>query len=339
MKLDEFAFLNQQLAGMLKSGIPLESALRQLCAGMRRRGLRAELARLQADLTQGVPLEKALVARKLPDLYKQMVSVGAKSNNLPALLTLLADHYQKTGFLWTRLKGLMIYPALVLLTALSLSVLLLIERAHLAELFSSPSVVVGSSYPPNAAYSAQNAFLQAGSIMPAVVLGALAVLVLVVLVVPALRAAARWWLPGFKEAHLARLASSLSLLLKGGVNLRAALALVRRLESGGRIGRDLALWEHELSQGAAKFSELGKKTRAIPPLFFWLVAGEGEDLTAGFARAAEIYYARAAYKADLLLNSALPISVVALGLIIVIQVFSTLRLFEDAGIWQSFIPF
>jgi type II secretory pathway component PulF len=28
MKLDEFAFLNQQLAGMLKAGIPLETALR-----------------------------------------------------------------------------------------------------------------------------------------------------------------------------------------------------------------------------------------------------------------------------------------------------------------------
>src|SRR5436309_259451 len=32
MKWDEFAFLNQQLAGMLKTGIPLEGALRQLVA-------------------------------------------------------------------------------------------------------------------------------------------------------------------------------------------------------------------------------------------------------------------------------------------------------------------
>src|SRR5271170_3371105 len=120
MKLDEFAFLNQQLAGMLKSGIPLETALRQMCAGMRRRRWRVEFERLHADLSQGVPLDEALEARALPDLYKQMVKVGAKSNNLPALLNLLADHYQKTGFLWTRLKGLMIYPVLVLLTALGL---------------------------------------------------------------------------------------------------------------------------------------------------------------------------------------------------------------------------
>jgi type II secretory pathway component PulF len=329
MNLDEFAFLNQQLAGMLKSGVPLEAALGQVCAGMRRQRWRTELERLRTDLSQGVPLDKALEARKLPDLYKQMVKVGAKSNNLPALLTLLADHYQKSSFLWTRLKGLMIYPALVLLTALGLSVLLVSARAQFAGLLS-PALPVFSFQ----TFAAHTAFYQAGSIMPAVVLGALAALALLVLIVPALRAAVRWSLPGFKEAHLSRLASSLSLLLKGGVDLGTALGLVRRLESGGRIQRDLALWEHELSQGAGKLADVSKKTRAIPPLFFWLMAGEGEDLAGGLARAAEIYYARAAYKADLLLNSALPISVVALGLIIVIQIYSTVSLIENGGLFD-----
>jgi type II secretory pathway component PulF len=175
------------------------------------------------------------------------------------------------------------------------------------------------------------AIFNTGSIMPALVLGAVAALGFLVVLVPSMRKAARWWLPGFKEAHLSRLASSLSLLLKGGVDLGAAMGLMRRLESGGRIGRELALWEHELSQGAGKLSDMGGKTRAIPPLFFWLAAGEGEDLGAGLARAAEIYYARAAYKADLILNSVLPITVVALGLIIVIQIFSTINLVTGGG--------
>src|SRR5271155_3733016 len=171
MKLDEFAFLNQQLAGMLKSGLPLETALRQTCAGMRRQRWRTEFERLQVDLSQGVPLEKALDARKLPELYTQMVKVGAKSNNLPGLLTLLADHYQKTSFLWTRLKGLMIYPVLVLLTALGLSLLLVSQRARFGELFVPiPTELDHYEY----------GFFEAGSVMPAVVLGALAVLVLMV---------------------------------------------------------------------------------------------------------------------------------------------------------------
>src|SRR5580658_3726919 len=169
MKLDEFAFLNQQLAGMLKAGLPLETALRQTCAGLRRQRWRTEFERLQADLGQGVPLEKALDARKLPELYKQTVKVGAKSNNLPGLLTLLADHYQKTSFLWTRLKGLMIYPALVLLTALGLSVLLVSQRARFTALFL-PSGMDADAY----------TIFNTGSVMPALVLGALAALMFAV---------------------------------------------------------------------------------------------------------------------------------------------------------------
>lgn len=324
MKLDEFAFLNQQLAGMLKAGLPLETALRQVCAGMRRQRWRLELERLQTDLSQGVPLEKAMAGRKLPALYKQMVTVGAKSNNLAGLLTLLADHYQKTNYLWTRLKGLMIYPALVLLTALGLSILLARQRVNYSALFypyGSQPVVSTIARP----------FFEAGIIMPELVLGALSALALAVLIVPRLRQAARWWLPGFREAHLSRLASSLSIMTKGGVDLSSALELMRRLEPGGRVGCELAAWEREISQGSGKLGEMAKKARAIPPLFFWLVAGEGEDLGAGFARASEIFYARAAYKADLLLNSVLPISVVGLGLMIVIQIFSTVRTITGGG--------
>ena len=55
MKNDEFAFLNQQLAAMLRDGIPLEGALRQLCADMKRGTLRSELEKLEAELARGVP--------------------------------------------------------------------------------------------------------------------------------------------------------------------------------------------------------------------------------------------------------------------------------------------
>jgi hypothetical protein len=59
----------------------------------------------------------------LPDFYKQMVRVGVKSNNLPAILTLLADYYQKAHVLWTRLKTLLIYPLIVLVLCFGLSLL------------------------------------------------------------------------------------------------------------------------------------------------------------------------------------------------------------------------
>ena len=60
MKLDEFAFFNQQLAAMLRDGIPLEGALRRLCQEMHAGSLRTELQTLEADLAKGTPMADAL---------------------------------------------------------------------------------------------------------------------------------------------------------------------------------------------------------------------------------------------------------------------------------------
>jgi len=67
MKLDEFAFFNQQLAAMLRDGIPLEGALRRLCQEMRAGSLRTELQLLEADLAKGTPMADALKPRQLPN--------------------------------------------------------------------------------------------------------------------------------------------------------------------------------------------------------------------------------------------------------------------------------
>src|SRR5258706_15672512 len=106
MNHDEFAFFNQQLAAMLRDGIPLEGALKQLCAGMSTSPLRAELQQLEADLARGTPLKDALARRELPEFYKRMVEIGVRGSDLPGVLTLLADHYHRANALWTRLKGL-----------------------------------------------------------------------------------------------------------------------------------------------------------------------------------------------------------------------------------------
>ena len=132
MKNDEFSFFNQQLAAMVRDGIPLESALRRLCADMRQSLLRAELEKLEADLAKGTPLREAAAARQLPDLYRQMLEVGAQSNNLPAVLTMLADHYQRRHVVWTRLKGLMVYPVIVLIGSFLLSCFLALIMSKMA---------------------------------------------------------------------------------------------------------------------------------------------------------------------------------------------------------------
>jgi type II secretory pathway component PulF len=324
MKLDEFAFVNQQLAGMLKSGVPLEGALRQLCETMRCGELRDELQALEADLAQGAPLRDALAKRKLPEFYVRMMQVGAQGNDLPGVLTLLADHYQRVNGAWMRLKGLMVYPLLVLGASLLLSLIIAVVYGYfLREAGSEMQGLFGG----NPAGYPGAVGLQLNLWLPVVMLALLFGGVVAALLVPRWRRVLRWKIPAFKEAGLSQLASSLALMLQNGCHLDQALGLLRQLEAGSPAGGELERWQSRLAAGQKKFSDLALGGKIVPPLFIWLVAGSGEDWIAGFKQAAGIYHDRAIHRVEMLLYAVLPVSVLALGFLILAQVLPLLQLF------------
>jgi general secretion pathway protein F len=311
MNYDEFAFFNQQLAAMLRDGIPLEGALRRLCADMRGGALKTELQSLETNLSKGVPLRDAVRTGHLPELYQDLLEVGAQSNDLPGVLTMLADHYQRRHNMWTRLKGLMVYPTMVLIAAFLLSCFL----GYVLNTLVWPNLEALTYYDHGHASVLKFALW----VSPAV-LGLMVVAVLIVFLSPMARRALRWRMPAFKESCLAQVASAMSLMIRAGVPLDRALALVERLEQGTRAEAELAVWRQRLAAGQGKFLEMAPPGPAFPPLFVWLVARGGDDLGAGFQKAAEIFQARAAHRAELLLYSALPCSILALGVMIIIQV-------------------
>jgi hypothetical protein len=66
---------------------------------------------------------------------------------------------------------------------------------------------------------------------------------------------------------------------------------------------------------------MAESGKAFPPLFLWLVSNAGEDLAAGFRRAGEVYSERANHRIEMLLYAALPVSILALGIMIACQIF------------------
>jgi general secretion pathway protein F len=322
MKLDEFSFVNQQLAGMLKAGIPLEAALHQLCETMRAGELQTELRHLEADLVAGMPLREALPRRKLPPFYVQMLQAGARANDLPGVLTMLADHYNRSHLVWVRLKGLLFYPFIVLLTSLALSLLIALVYGRFIQ---ETAGAFGDLTPGAGGRLNHPGLLLANLWLPVVFIGFLCVAAAAVLLVPRFRRSLRWRVPAFKEAGLSQLASALALMLEKGCNLNEALALLQSLEASATLRVELGRWQSRLAAGVKGFPELTAGGKIIPPLFVWLVAGSGEDWVAGFRQAARVYYDRAVNRVELMLYAALPFSVLALGLVILSQVLPTLR--------------
>lgn len=312
---------------MLRAGIPLEGSLRELSRTMRRGKLRGELITLEADLAAGEPLSEAIGRRRLPDLYVRLAQAGATGGDLPGILILLADYYHRLGAIMTRLKGLMVYPLMILLASLGVSILVtMVYRTLILTVFEDLEFNVVSS----------TLFTFPGLWLPTILLGILTLLWIAVLSVPALRNWARWRLPGFREASLAQIAGASSLLLRSGATLDDALELLQKTEGESPAGAEIKRWVHLHKQGASKWAAFTADSRVFPPLFIWLVAQGGEDMAAGFQRASDIYQARSMHKIDLLLYAAMPMAIMFAGALIVAQMYpmiNTLRnLFTALGL-------
>jgi len=310
MKADELAFFNQQLAVMLREGIPLEGGISRLVADMRDGPLRQELDQLRADLEKGTPFNEAVARRKLPVFYTRMLTAGAAAQDLPAMLTLLADYYHRAQATWARVKGLMVYPLIVILVALGLS-------ATVAVLLNRILLLQTETF----FFQVDRLWLLHASLWASPVIIAVAAAALVIaLALPSVRSWARWRLPAFREASLSQLASAMALMLRKGVALSSALELAEALETGTPVEPALRAWRHRISSGQGRMADWQPPGKILPPLFTWLVKSSGDDLAGGFQKAADLYATRSAYRTDLLLYGLLPVSILLLGQMIIWQI-------------------
>jgi type IV pilus assembly protein PilC len=308
--------LNQQLAGMLRAGIPLEGSLRELSATMRRGSLRREMQLLERDLAAGVPLAEAVEKRELPDLYKRLTQAGVRGGDLPGVLILLADYYSKLAGIVARLRGLSVYPFIVLVAAIGVSCLIIgIYRTLLLTVFSD------LDWPISGAPLMRNPALW----LPGMVLVGLAALWMLIVFVPRLRNWARWKIPGFREASISQTAGAAALLLRSGATLDGAIGLLQKAEEDSPAGPEMARWLDLHRQGMANWTSFTAESKVFPPLFRWIVAQGGDDLATGFQRASEIYQARSANKIDVLLYAALPMAVMFVAGVIVGQMYPVIK--------------
>lgn len=315
MNLDEFSFFNQQLAGMLKDGIPLEGALKRLCASMRDRRTKSEMEILGKDLALGVPLDEALGRRKLPEFYKRMLKIGAKGNNLPGMLLMLADYYQRVNVLWLKLRGLMVYPMIVLVACLALSIFLTLTFVPFVGALCRD---LGMSV------SEEVHVLQWG---PLLAMGCMLLALLGAWSLPRVRDRLRWRISAYRDAGLSQIAAAIALMLRGGASLEQALVAMIELEGNTQAGKELTRWLEDHAAGNGKFPSLSRPGRVFPPLFLWLLDSAGEDIVSGFERAAEIFQSRAVHRTEVFLHCTLPVMIIWLGFLILCQVYSSMIVF------------
>ena len=274
----ELSLLTRQMATLLASGLTMEQSLNALIEAATEPTTREVMTGVKTEVTAGSSLATALGAyeKSFPDFYRALVHGGEESGALPTVLEHLADYLDARQALKQKTGLALLYPILVTIVALSIVTGLLVYVVpQVVQVFQQSR----QSLPLlTRALIAFSDFLRA--MWPYIV--ALIIGVAVTARVVLRREAARrnWhafllrlpWLGSLiRGVNTSRFASTLAILVGGGVPLLSALA------SGERVMTNLVMRDAieraiaRVREGSGLARALGE-TRAFPPLLIHLVA-------------------------------------------------------------------
>lgn len=127
VKRKDITLLTRQLATMLTTGVPLVQALKLVADNHNKAEMKSILAQIVKSVESGTPLSRAIGAAShhFDSLYIDLVATGEQSGNLAEVFERIAHYREKSEQLKAKVIKALIYPSMVVLTALAVSYLML----------------------------------------------------------------------------------------------------------------------------------------------------------------------------------------------------------------------
>jgi general secretion pathway protein F len=328
----ELSMVTRQLATLLGSGLTLEQTLNALMEEASTPLTREILTGVKTEVTAGSSLAAALgcYQKSFPDFYCALVHGGAESGALPVVLLHLADYLDKRQALKQKTSLALLYPVLVSVVALAIVTGLLV--------YVVPQVV--------------QVFTQSRQELPLLTRGLIALSDFLRVGWPYLLSALvtavfvlRWALkrPAFRfyvDAHLlklpwlgsltrsintARFASTLAILLGGGVPMLSALTSSARVITNQVMSTAVAAVLLRVQEGSSLARAL-KESGLFPPLLVHMVAsGEASGkLEQMLQRAAELETQALERRLAVFLTLLEPVMILVMGGVVLMIVLAIL---------------
>ncbi|MGL5006177.1 MAG: type II secretion system F family protein [Plesiomonas sp.] len=128
IKPADIAFMSRQLSTMLFAGVPILQSLKMIGESHAKRSMRRLLSTITTDVESGLPISQSL--RKYPlifdDLYCDLVSTGEITGRLDIVMDRIATHREKMEALKSKIKKALFYPAMVMVVAIGVTLLMLL---------------------------------------------------------------------------------------------------------------------------------------------------------------------------------------------------------------------
>ncbi len=126
--ISEKMMFTRNLSVMIASGLPLSKALKNLSLQTKNKKFIKVLAVIQEGVQAGSPFSDSLA--RFPgifnELFVNMVRVGETGGNLEEVLIILANQLEKEHDLLRKVRGALVYPAVILVAMLGIGVVMMI---------------------------------------------------------------------------------------------------------------------------------------------------------------------------------------------------------------------
>ncbi|HIF9251429.1 TPA: type II secretion system F family protein [Photobacterium damselae] len=128
MKSSDVTAITRQLATMIESGVPIVQALKLMASSHHKAEVRAVLTQVNTQVEAGASLSKALKSSSplFDNFYCDLVATGEETGYLGQVFVRLATYREKSEAMRKKVIKAMIYPSMVMLTAISVTILMLV---------------------------------------------------------------------------------------------------------------------------------------------------------------------------------------------------------------------
>ena len=324
VKTRDVVIFTRQFATMINSGLPLVQSLNILAEQSESKALRKTIEQVLYDVEAGNTLADSL--RKHPkvfsDLYVNMVAAGEAGGILDVILLRLATFLEKNDALARKIKGAMIYPAVILcVTVVAVAILLIKVIPTFQEMFESAGVPLPG---PTRLVIMLSTLLQAYWWAVLAVIAAVVFVVRQVYRTPGGRLAIdrmllRLPIMGnlLRKASIARFTRTLGTLISSGVSILDGLEITART-AGNRVLHDAIMESRVSIAGGETIAEPLKRAAVFPPMVVQMInVGEqtgGLDEMLG--KIADFYDEEVDVAVEALLSALEPMLIVVLGVVV-----------------------
>lgn len=124
----EIAFFSRQMATMMKSGVPIVSALEIIEGGQKNPRMKKMIGQIRADIEGGSSMSEAISKHpvQFDELYRNLVRAGEGAGVLETVLDTIANYKENLEALKGKIKKALFYPAMTIAVAIIVSAILLI---------------------------------------------------------------------------------------------------------------------------------------------------------------------------------------------------------------------